>query len=127
LLRTADHSFPTLTDAVASPVDGSRMLETLKEFPRLAAASLWAALREEAMAVEHLVSIWRRSAIERTAHFVMELVERLNLIGLATETEFKCLLTQYDLADALGLSPIHVNRVWVNFVSAIYSPSEEAR
>jgi CRP-like cAMP-binding protein len=41
----------------------------------------------------------------------MELAERLNLVGLATETEFKCPLSQYVLADALGLTAIHVNRV----------------
>ena len=63
------------------------------------------------MVVEHLVSIGRRNAIERTAHFFMELAERLNLIGLATETEFKCPLSQFVLADALGLTAIHVNRV----------------
>jgi CRP-like cAMP-binding protein len=62
------------------------------------------------MVVEHLVNIGRRSALERTAHFFMELAERLNLIGLATETEFKCPLTQFVLADALGLTAIHVNR-----------------
>jgi CRP-like cAMP-binding protein len=111
LLRTADHSFEVLTDAVVSTVDGSRMLQTFSDFPRLGAAILWAASRDEAMVVEHLVSVGRRSAIERTAHFFMELAERLNLIGLATETEFKCPLSQYVLADALGLSAIHVNRV----------------
>ena len=111
LLRTADHSFEALTDAVVSAVDGARILQTIGEFPRLGAAILWAASRDEAMVVEHLVSIGRRSAIERTAHFFMELAERLNLIGLATEAEFKCPLSQYVLADALGLSPIHVNRV----------------
>ena len=41
----------------------------------------------------------------------MELAERLSLVGLATETEFKCPLTQFVLADALGLTAIHVNRV----------------
>lgn len=111
LLRTADHSFSTLTDAVVSPIDGSRILQTLNDFPRLATAILWAASRDEAMVVEHLVSVGRRSAIERTAHFFMELAERLNLVGLATETEFKCPLSQYVLADALGLTAIHVNRV----------------
>lgn len=111
LLRTADHSFEALTDAVVSPVDASRMLQIFSEFPRLGAAVLWAASRDEAMVVEHLVSIGRRSAIERTAHFFMELAERLSLVGLATETEFKCPLSQYVLADALGLSAIHVNRV----------------
>ena len=111
LLRTADHSFSALTDAVVSSVDGTRILQTVHDFPRLASAILWAASRDEAMVVEHLVSVGRRSAIERTAHFFMELVGRLRLIGLATAAEFKCPLSQYVLADALGLSAIHVNRV----------------
>ena len=111
LLRTADHSFSTLTDAVVSPVEGANIMKCVTEFPRLGAALLWAASRDEAMVVEHLVSIGRRSAMERTAHFFMEMAERLSLVGLATEAEFDCPLTQYVLADALGLSPIHVNRV----------------
>lgn len=111
LLKTADHSFDALTDAVISSIDGASMLQTFSEFPRLGAAILWAASRDEAMVVEHLVSIGRRNAIERTAHFFMELAERLVLVGLSAETEFECPLTQYVLADALGLTPIHINRV----------------
>jgi CRP-like cAMP-binding protein len=111
LLKTADHSLAALTDAVVSSVDGPRMLQTFNEFPRLGTAILWAASRDEAMVVEHLVSIGRRSAIGRTAHFFMELAERLTLIGQATAREFRCPLSQYVLADALGLSAIHVNRV----------------
>ena len=111
LLRTADHSFTALTDSVVSAVDGAHLLSCLSEFPRLGAALLWAASRDEAMVVEHLVSIGRRSAIERTAHFFMELAERLSLVGLATEAEFKCPLNQTVLGDALGLTPIHINRV----------------
>lgn len=111
LLRTSDHSFSALTDAVVSGVTASRMMHIFNEFPRLGAAILWAASRDEAMVVEHLVSIGRRSAIERTAHFFLELCERLRLVGLATHKEFICPLNQYVLADALGLSAIHVNRV----------------
>jgi CRP-like cAMP-binding protein len=111
LLRTADHSFSALTEAVVSPVEGAHIERCFTEFPRLGTAFLWATSRDEAMVVEHLVSIGRRSAIERTAHFFMELAERLSLIGLATEAEFKCPLSQYLLADALGLSAIHINRV----------------
>jgi CRP-like cAMP-binding protein len=110
LLRTADHSFSALTDAVVSPVEGTHIMRCVTEFPRLGAALLWAASRDEAMVVEHLVSIGRRNAIERMAHFFMELAERLTLIGQATETEFKCPLSQFVLADALGLTAIHVNR-----------------
>ena len=111
LLRTADHSFSALTDAVISPVEGTHILKCVTEFPRLGAALLWAASRDEAMVVEHLVSIGRRNALERVAHFFMELAERLTLIGEATETEFKCPLSQFVIADALGLTAIHVNRV----------------
>jgi CRP-like cAMP-binding protein len=57
-----------------------------------------------------LARVGHRSAIERTAHFFMELAERL-MVGRATEIEFKCSLSQYVLADALGLGVIHVNRV----------------
>jgi CRP-like cAMP-binding protein len=91
-----------------SPSQKKRMVT---EFPRLGAALLWAASRDEAMVVEHLVSIERRNALERVAHFFMELAERLHLIGLATESEFECPLSQFVIADALGLTAIHVNRV----------------
>ena len=111
LLRTSDHSFSALTDVIVSSVDGPRMMQVFNAFPRLGTAILWAASRDEAMVVEHLVNIGRRSAIERTAHFFLELSERLRLVGLATDTDFVCPLNQYVLADALGLSAIHVNRV----------------
>lgn len=111
LLRAADHSFSALTDAVVSPVAVSRMLSLFQEFPYLGAAVLWATSRDEALVVEHLASLGRRSAIERTAHFFLELHDRLQLVGLASDREFACPLSQYLLADALGLSAIHVNRV----------------
>lgn len=111
LLRTSDHSFSALTDVVVCSVEGARMVRLFTDFPRLAAAILWATSRDEAMIVEHLVSIGRRSAIERTAHFFLELSERLRLVDLGTEKDFPCPLNQYVLADALGLSAIHVNRV----------------
>lgn len=111
LLRTSDHSFSALTDSVVSSVESARMMRVFTEFPRLGAAILWAASRDEAMVVEHLVSVGRRTAIERTAHFFLELHERLQLVGLASAQEFICPLNQYVLGDALGLSAIHVNRV----------------
>jgi CRP-like cAMP-binding protein len=45
------------------------------------------------------------------AHFLLELGARLELVGLGTKEGYLCPLTQYHLADALGLSSIHVNRV----------------
>ncbi len=114
LLRASDHAFSVLTDATLTTIDAPRMKQLFDDFPGIRAGFLWSAARDEAMAVEHLVGVGRRSAIERTAHFFMELTERLMLVGLATETRFKCPLNQYVLADALGLSAIHVNRVLRN-------------
>jgi CRP-like cAMP-binding protein len=67
LLRTADHSFSALTKAVVHAVEGAHIVKCMTEFPRLGAALLWSASRDEAMVVEHLVNVGRRSALERTA------------------------------------------------------------
>ena len=50
-------------------------------------------------------------ALARTAHFLVELGLRLQLVGLGSEAGFACPLNQYLLADALGLTAIHVNRI----------------
>ena len=111
LLRTSDHSLSTVTEATIIPIQAARVKHMFNEFPYLGTALLWATSRDEAMIVEHLVSVGRRNAIERTAHFILELHDRLELVGLAADHKFHCPLNQYVLADALGLSTIHVNRV----------------
>jgi CRP-like cAMP-binding protein len=61
------------------------------------------------MVVEHLVNVGRRSAIKRTAHFFRTL--RLEIVGVSALHAFNCPLDQSMVNDALGLPPIHVNRV----------------
>lgn len=111
LFRTSDHSTDAITRIGASEVLASDILNAFENAPRLATAVLWAASRDEAMVVEHLVNLGRRSAEEGMAHLLLELGTRLSLVGLADKTGFDCPLTQYHLADALGLSAVHVNRV----------------
>ena len=111
LLRTSDHNVEPVTRIEASEIPKAELLDAFERTPRLAAAVLWAASRDEAMVVEHLVNLGRRTADERMAHFLLELGTRLKLVGLADRTGFDCPLTQYHLADALGLSAVHVNRV----------------
>jgi CRP-like cAMP-binding protein len=111
LFRTADHNIEPVTSVEASEVLVSELLETFGKTPRLATAVLWAASRDEAMVVEHLVCIGRRDAKERTAHFLLELGARLILVGLGTTAGYACPLSQHMLSDALGLSSVHVNRV----------------
>jgi len=111
LFRTADHSIEPVTNIEASEVLASDLLDAFKNTPKLATAVLWAASRDEAMVVEHLVSLGRRDGEERMAHFLLEMGARLSLVGLGDKTGYDCPLSQYLLADALGLSAVHVNRV----------------
>jgi CRP-like cAMP-binding protein len=111
LFRTSDHSIEAVTPIEVSEVVATDIFDAFSHAPRLATAVLWAASRDEAMVVEHLVNLGRRSAEERMAHFLLELAARLKLVGLGDMTGYDCPLTQYHLADALGLSAVHVNRV----------------
>src|SRR5690606_7811928 len=111
LLRASDHSFLTITDVEVARLDRHRMLEVFRRTPRLAVALMWAASRDEATVVEHLVSIGRRGAFERTAHFLLELGERLKLVGIGDGCTYPCPISQSILADALGMTAIHINRV----------------
>lgn len=111
LLRTSDHSFEPIVDIEAAEVLASDLIDAFARTPRLATAILWAASRDEAMVVEHLVGIGRRDADARMAHFLLELGSRLALVGIGSKEGFDCPLTQYHLADTLGLSAVHVNRV----------------
>lgn len=111
VLHISDHSIEPVTDIEVTEVHVSDLLEVFSHTPRLATAVLWAASRDEAMVVEHLVGIGRRDAAERMAHFLLELGARLSLVGLGSREGYACPLTQYLFADALGLSAVHVNRV----------------
>lgn len=72
----------------------------------------WAAQRreQEARTFDHVLRLGRLSAHERTAHFLLEVHERLLKTGLASAATFQMPLTQEVLADVLGLSIVHVNR-----------------
>ncbi|WP_040672187.1 Crp/Fnr family transcriptional regulator [Rhodobacter ferrooxidans] len=111
LFRTADHNIEPITRVEASEVMAHDLLDAFARTPRLATAVLWAASRDEAMVVEHLVGLGRRNAVERTAHFLLEMGARLKLVGIGSKAGFACPLSQYLLADALGLSAVHINRV----------------
>lgn len=111
LLRSTNYSFITLTDVEVAKVTVEALREMFQTAPKLAVAFLWAASRDEALVVEHLVSVGRRGALERTAHFLLELGARLHLIGCGTGDSYECPISQAVLSDTLGMTTIHLNRV----------------
>jgi len=115
LFHLSDHSIEPVTDISVTEVLKSDLLDAFANHPRLAMAVLWAASRDEAMVVEHLVGLGQRDASARTAHFLLELGARLALVGRGSRAGYACPLTQYHLGDTLGLSSVHVNRVLRHF------------
>ena len=69
------------------------------------------AAREAAIYGERIIDIGRRSAYERLAHLILELLTRLRAAGLAEERSYVLPLTQELIADVLGLSGPHVSRM----------------
>ena len=65
---------------------------------------------DEAYLLRNITRLGRLSAYERTADLLLEIHERLTLAGIANGNMFPMPLTQEMLADALGLTSVHVNR-----------------
>jgi CRP-like cAMP-binding protein len=108
--ESALYSVTALTDAVVSSVPFTVLIGLFDRYPRVAAAIFWSFACEAALYAEHLIDVGRRSALERVAHFLLELLTRLQVVGLADERSYQMPLTQELIADALGLSIPHVNR-----------------
>ena len=105
------YSIKTLTQSTIAPIPLSRLTGLFEAHPRLAAKLFWLVACEAAISAEHLITLGRRSAPERVAHLLLELLTRLQAVGLADERSYRMPLTQEMMSDALGLSIPYVNRV----------------
>ncbi|HEY0412543.1 MAG TPA: Crp/Fnr family transcriptional regulator [Allosphingosinicella sp.] len=110
ILGEMDHSIATITRARVAYIPRSRM-DALTERPKIARAFWWATLVDEAVLRAWLVNVGRRDAFEAIGHLMCELYLRMKNVGLATDHSYELPLTQEELGDALGLTPVHVNRV----------------
>lgn len=111
ILREMDHSIATLTAAEVCTIPRERMEELSDKYPKIAQAFWWTQLVDEGVLRAQIVSMGRRDSIERVAHLICELYLRMRNVGLAKDDRCRMPLTQVVLADALCLTPIHVNRV----------------
>jgi CRP-like cAMP-binding protein len=105
------YSTKALTNATVAAVPLERLVGLFATHPPLAAKIFWSFTCDAAIQAEHLVVVGRRSAFERIAHFLLELLIRLQMVGLADERSYELPLSQEVIADALGLSPAYANRV----------------
>lgn len=110
LLERMDHSIGALVACKVAPIPHQRLLEITETYPRIARAVWKDTLVDSSMFREWMTSIGRRSAYARIAHLMCEIFTRLRVVGLADGARIGWPITQSEIADALGLSNVHVNR-----------------
>lgn len=109
-LAVMDHTLSALTPAVIGCIPYRRIDELIATYPRLAAALWRETLIDAAQFRGWMVGLGRREALSRIAHLICEMYLRMQVIGLTDGFSFRFPVKQVDLADATGLSDVHVNR-----------------
>jgi CRP-like cAMP-binding protein len=109
-LDVSDHSVQMLTRGEVAFVARSDLQRLSRSQARVGHAILVKILVEAAIFREWVLNVGRREARSRLAHVLCELGVRLHAEGLADEYAYELPMTQEQLADALGLTPVHVNR-----------------
>jgi CRP-like cAMP-binding protein len=110
LLSAMDHSIATLTPVSYCELDCAAFESLMAADASVAEAFHSETLVARAIQREWAINLGRRDALERLAHLICELFERLRVVGLAEGNSFGLPVTQMDLADATGLSTVHLNR-----------------
>ena len=110
VLRQMDHSVGAITRLSVTDISREDMDRLTARYPRVAQALWWEALVNAAIQREWTFNVGQRTAYERIAHLLTELFLRLRTVKMTNGTSCDFPLTQNDLADATGLTAVHVNR-----------------
>ncbi len=111
LLTTLDHGVLALSDCEIASVPHWAIKNVADAHPRLTRALWLDTLVDGAVHRQWLARMGRQSSAANLAHLICELCARLQFVGLGGSDGFDLPLRQEDVADLLGLSPVHVNRV----------------
>jgi CRP-like cAMP-binding protein len=115
LLHPMDHSVAAIGPVRIAAIGREAVIDIIANHPRIGAGLWWSVMQEEAMLRERIVALGRRSARGRIAYILCELVWRQRSIGIAEDHAIRLPFTQADLADMLGLTSVHTNRVLQGF------------
>lgn len=110
-LQIMDHSVVTFTPCRIAHAPHERLREVTVRYPHVARLMWLSTLIDAAILRQWLVGSGKRSALEQTAHLFCELFIRLELTGRTEGRTFIFPLSQAELADCLGVSAVHANRV----------------
>jgi CRP-like cAMP-binding protein len=110
-LKVLDHDVVALTPVKLGLVPHARLERLTVDHPHLARLFWLMTNIDAAIQREWTLSLGRRTAEARVAHLFCELFERLAVAGLADQDGYAMPLTQSQLSECLGLTPVHVNRM----------------
>lgn len=103
-----EHSVESLSPVVLCVFQRDTLPTLFESYPTLAFDITWLASREERMLDENLLSVGRRSALERAAYLIAFLYQRAEKVGMAKRPLIP--ISQQHVADTLGLSIVHTNK-----------------
>ncbi len=110
-LHVMDHDLSTLTACRLGFIQHETLRKLHRRRPNVAEMFWRDTLIDAAMFREWIVNVGQRPAPARLAHVIVELRERLKVIGRVTEDGFEMPLTQEQIGEALGVTAVHANRV----------------
>lgn len=111
LLAEMDHSIQTIVPSIVAMIDRVEMDAIMDGHRCVAKAIYIGQLIDEGTMRAWITSMGRRTSTERVAHLMCELYLRARNIGLTDNSHLELPLSQLLLADALGMTPVHLNRV----------------
>jgi CRP-like cAMP-binding protein len=109
-LGVADHSVQMLTDSQVAFIPREAVKKLGFERPNIGMAMWHDTLVDGSVFREWIANVGRRDANTRVAHLLCEISLRLKVAGLGEQTDYELPMTQEQLADCVGLTPVHVNR-----------------
>jgi CRP/FNR family transcriptional regulator len=107
---TSRHSVQAITSASVCLLNGRQIIGLLKTDPVFAFSVLQVREEDERRADARLTMLGRMRAEEKLGYFMIEVYDRLHRRGLADDMGCPFPLRRDDVADALGLSKVHVSR-----------------
>lgn len=110
-LKVADINIASISPCKLGYIPHKEMYRLCERFPNLTAAFWRETLVDASIFREWLLNVGQREGYSRIAHLICELTLRLNAVGLAKDNTFRMPISQAELADASGMTPVHVNRV----------------
>lgn len=110
MLKVADHSVQMLTTGKVAMIPREAVIKLTLDRPKIGHAMWIDTLVDGSIFREWIANVGRRDARTRIAHLLCEFLVRLKVAGLGEDSQYELPMTQEQLADTTGLTPVHVNR-----------------